>query len=456
MRDAYDTSPDSVSSSQDLDSILRRLERFGVRLGLETTRRLLEGLGDPQLRYPVVLVAGTNGKGSTAALLAAMSNAAGYRTGLYTSPHLETVEERIRVNGIGISRQHLEAVVSRVVESADRVLGHAPTYFEALTSAAFDYFAKQEVDLAVFEVGLGGRLDATNAAEPVLSLITQIGLEHQRFLGDTLTSIAREKAGILRGGIPAIAWLEHPETRKAVKEQAEAIGADLVFGPDMATVAVGRAMGFSGQELRIRTSKDSYGIETPLIGSYQRPNLALAVLASELLAKNGYPRLTAEAITKGAHDVRWPGRLEMVELAEGPSVLLDVAHNPDGALALRSFLDEQVQPYDLLFGALEDKEVSAVLPLLAESASRVILTAPNSPRALAPETLLSLIASPAVAVERHSEAALSRALGQEGQLLVICGSVYLVGEIRLELRRRFGRPAAAVDLVAAPSQLGGS
>jgi dihydrofolate synthase/folylpolyglutamate synthase len=336
------------------------------------------------------------------------------------------------------------------------VLGHAPTYFEALTSAAFDYFARQEVDLAVFEVGLGGRLDATNATEPVLSLITQIGLEHQRFLGDTLTSIAREKAGILRDGIPAIAWLEHPETRKVVKEQAQTIGAELVIGPDLATVSDGGAIGFSGQALRIKTSKDFYRIETPLIGSYQRQNLALAVLASEVLAKNGYPRFTAEAIVKGARNVRWPGRLEMVELPEGPTMLLDVAHNPDGAVALRSFLDEQVQPYNLLFGALEDKEVSAVLPLLAERASRVILTAPTSPRALPPEGLRSLVPSSAVAVEPHSEAALSRALEQEGQLLVVCGSVYLVGEIRLELRRRFGVPAAAVDLAAAPTQLGGS
>ncbi len=445
-----------MSSTQNLESILTRLERFGVRLGLETTRRLLAGLGNPQENYPIVLVAGTNGKGSTAALLASMLSAAGYRTGLYTSPHLETVEERIRIDGLGIVPDELESTVTRTVVTADRVLGHAPTYFEALTAAAFDHFAAKQVEVAVFEVGMGGRLDATNASEPILSLITQVGLEHQKYLGDTLASIAREKAGILRPGTPAIGWLENPEAREAVQEHADSIGSDLVFGSDIARVSVERPLGLEGQALTITTSKGKYRIETPLLGSYQRPNLALAVLASETLAEDGFPRLTSEVIARGASDIRWPGRLEFIELPTGPSILLDVAHNPDGATALGAFLDELHRPFSLLFGALEDKDVAGVLPPLAKRARRIILTAPSSTRALPVESMLPLVSDQMTEVEAVSERALSRALDLEDQLLVVCGSVYLVGEIRLELRRRFALPISAVDLVVRSSQPSGS
>lgn len=427
-----------------------------MRLGLETTRRLLAGLGDPQQRYPVVLVAGTNGKGSTAALLASMISAAGYRTGLYTSPHLETVEERIRIDGLAISAEELESTVTRTVTTADRVLGHAPTYFEALTAAAFDHFAAREVDLAIFEVGMGGRLDATNVSEPILSLITQIGLEHQRYLGDTLASIAREKAGILRSGRPAICWLEDPETRKTVQKHAKSIGSDLVFGSDVARVTAEGPPGLQGQALTIHTPKGSYQIDTPLLGSYQRPNLALAVMASETLADCGFSRISARSIAQGAADFRWPGRLEFIELPQGTSILLDVAHNPDGARALRLFLDELQRPFSLLFGSLDDKDVAEVLPLLAEKARQIILTAPSSTRALSPEVMAPLISDQMTEVEALSDEALSMALALEDQLLVVCGSVYLVGEIRLELRRRFDLPVSAADLVAPSIQPSGS
>jgi len=436
-----------VNRSRDLDSTLERLERFGVRLGLETTHRLLEGLGNPQLGYPVVLVAGTNGKGSTAALLESMARASGYRVGLHTSPHLESVEERIRVDGFGIAKGDLASLVARVVDTSDRQLGHAPTYFEALTAAAFEHFARVKVDLAVVEVGLGGRLDATNASEPILSLITEIGLEHQAFLGNSLAAIAGEKAGILRPGAPAVGWLEHPEARAVVRQRADSLGTDLTIGSEAASISSTGAFSLAGQELVVTTPKRSYRVALPLLGEFQQPNLALAVLAAERLADHGFRRLTPESIVQGVAGVRWPARLELARVSEESAVLLDVAHNPDGARVLRSFLESLARPYNLLYGTLDDKDVGSILPLLAELADQVVLTAPSSPRALEPTRFHSSVQSGSVVVVPKAKEALTRLLDCGGSLALVCGSVHLVGELRQELRRRFGVPYSAVDLV---------
>jgi dihydrofolate synthase/folylpolyglutamate synthase len=206
----------------DAAAALARLETFGMHLGLDHVRRLLGELGDPQRGLPAVLVAGTNGKGSTAALLAAVGRAAGYRTGLYTSPHLETVEERVRVDGERIGGEELGALVLEVVAAGERVLPAPPTYFEALTAAALLCFRRRAVELAVLEVGLGGRLDATNAAEPAVSVITPVALEHQEQLGDTLAAIAGEKAGVMRRGRPTVAWGGEPEVAAALRQAAAA------------------------------------------------------------------------------------------------------------------------------------------------------------------------------------------------------------------------------------------
>ena len=213
----------------DPNAVLSRLEGLGIKLGLERARDLLVRMGEPQLRLPSVLVAGTNGKGSTSSFLAAMAQAAGYRTGLYTSPHLESVEERLRIEGRAIGSGRLGAILEDLVALAERETGSPPTYFEAVTLAAFRWFADERVDLAVLEVGLGGRLDATNLADPILSLITPIGFDHREFLGDTLAAIAREKAGILRSGRPALAWIEDAEPAESAQTVADEIGADLHF-----------------------------------------------------------------------------------------------------------------------------------------------------------------------------------------------------------------------------------
>jgi len=430
----------------DPDAVLSRLEGLGIKLGLERARDLLVRLGEPQRRFPAVLVAGTNGKGSTSALLAAMARAAGYRTGLYTSPHLESVEERLRIDGQAIEPGRLGALLADLVGLAERETGSPPTYFEAVTLAAFRWFAEAQVDLAVVEVGLGGRLDATNLVDPVLSLITPIGFDHREFLGDTLAAIAREKAGILRPGRPALAWIEDAEPAESVQTVAGEVGADLRFASREVRIEAVEPRGWEGQRVRLATPAGKHGLEMALLGDHQAKNLGLAVRAAEALAAAGFGRLDAGAITAGAAACRWPGRLEPVEVPGGRRVLLDAAHNLDGAAVLARFLAHFLahleRPVDLLFGVLADKDYREMLDLLAPRARNLVLTRPASPRAKDPAELLPLLAGrDGVAVEPDPGRALDRALALDGEVLVVCGSIFLVGEVRKGLRERFGVPA---------------
>jgi dihydrofolate synthase/folylpolyglutamate synthase len=434
-----------MSAVVELDRLLQRLETFGVRLGLETTHRLLRALGEPQQPLRVVLVGGTNGKGSTAAFLSSMATTSGYRTGLYTSPHLETVEERLRIDGRAITTDRLASIVEHVVATAETSLGYLPTYFEVLTAAACQWFAEESVDLAVFEVGLGGRLDATNGTDPALSLITEIGLEHQKYLGSTLAQIGREKAGILRPNRDAIAWVEREEARAAIQQVAAEIGARLVWGPQVARFKQVGEYRRDGQLIELSTPGGTQVLGLPLLGEHQGANLALAALAVETLGRHGMDRFSAESVRDGAARTRWPGRLEWVEPPEVKPFLLDVAHNPDGGRTLERALDQTPGQFTLVFGALSDKEVRAVLPGLASRASRVVLTRPESSRALDPSVLAELLPGVEVSIHPESSAALDSALGSTGDFVLVCGSVYLVGEVRLELRRRFGVPAPATD-----------
>lgn len=417
--------------------ILPRLETLGIKLGLERARAVLTALGEPQRRFPAVLVAGTNGKGSTSALLDSMARAAGYRTGLYTSPHLEAVEERLRIGGRAIAPGRFGGLLARLVDVAERQTGEPPTYFEAVTLAAFQWFAEEEVELAVVEVGMGGRLDATNLCDPVLPVITSIGLDHQEFLGDTLADIAREKAGILRQGKPALAWIEEREPAEAVRAAAVEIGADLRFASDEVVIERLESLGWTGQRVRLTTPERRYDLQLSLLGRHQAKNLGLAVRTAEIL------ELDAAAIAEGAAACRWPGRLEPVELPDGRRVLLDAAHNPAGAGVLAGFLSRLDRPVDLLFGALADKDYAVMLGTLKPHIRRAVLTTPASPRAKDPAELAGLLDEAVEAiVEPDPGRALDRALELGGDVLVACGSIYLIGEIRKGLRERFGVPAA--------------
>lgn len=468
---------------------LAGLEMFGVRLGLGRMRRLLAALGDPQRRVPAVLVAGSNGKGSTAAFVAAMAGAAGYRTGLYTSPHLEQVEERLRIDGRPVDGGRLGRWVLEVLDAAGRVLDEPPTYFETLTAAAFAELAAAEVELAVVEVGLGGRLDATNLAEPAMSLITPISLEHREHLGDTLAAIAGEKAGVMRAGRPTVAWTSEPEVAAALGRAAREAGAELTMGPGEVEIVAVEPRGagedgfWSGQRIELATARGRLRCDTALLGAHQARNLAHAALAAETLAGldpvrgQGWGRIDTAAIERGAAEVDWPGRLEPVALPAGRGLprraLLDVAHNPGGATELAAFLaalpplpSGAPRTVDLLFGILADKDAAGTLEPLLPHVRRAVLTRPPHARGRDPRELPALLSSdpparasrtppadptrtgsnrPRIEIEPDPEAALVRALtpppgAEPADTLLVCGSLYLVGAARCALRQRFGVP----------------
>ncbi|MDI9631029.1 MAG: Mur ligase family protein [Acidobacteriota bacterium] len=424
-----------------LAPLLARLEREGIRLGLEATRALLAALDDPQLRFPSVLVAGTNGKGSTAALLAAILQAAGLRTGLYTSPHLERPAERIRVDGLPLPDRRLARLLAEVVAASTAGGGRAPTYFEAMTAAAFLAFARQRVDLAVLEVGMGGRLDATNLARPELSLVTAIDLDHREFLGETRAAIAREKAGIFRPGRPALALAGSAEATAALAAEAAAVGASFLdLGPWLAETRF-LEEGWEGQRLAIVTPAGRWRLRLPLAGRHQAANLLLAVHAAERLRALGWPAIGPAAIRQGVAATRWPGRLESVLLPTGDRVLLDAAHNPDGARRLAEFLAARGARGTLLFGALDDKDAAGMLAALAPHADRVVFTEPASPRARPAASLPALLPAPVPAqVVPDRGRALSAALRPRPPLTVVSGSIFLLGDLRRRLRRRYGLP----------------
>ncbi|HVR30813.1 MAG TPA: folylpolyglutamate synthase/dihydrofolate synthase family protein [Thermoanaerobaculia bacterium] len=432
------------------ESILSELEVFGIRLGLESTRAVLAALGNPQERYPVVLVGGTNGKGSTSSLLASILGAAGYRVGLYTSPHLEEVGERLRVGGRAIESAVLAAELERVVALGRRTLGHPPTYFEALTVAAYSHFAAAGIEVAVMEVGLGGRLDATNAADPVLSIVTSISRDHVKVLGDTLDRIAREKAGILRPGGTALHGLEPPEARAALEDEARRLDARLLDARALTRVEEDAAATGAPRRVRLRTPDAEYRLELEMLGACQTRNLAMAVLAAERLAEHGFP-VDAPAIERGVRAWRWPGRCERVILPADRAALLDAAHNEEGIAWLRRDLEGgwlggrgSERPWRLVFGALDDKPAAAMLRAIAGGADRVVLVRPPSPRGIEPRELVGALGHGSAAVIADSPAqALDLALGEGGSRIVVCGSIYLVGEVRGELRRRFGVPEPA-------------
>ena len=359
------------------EAILGELEVFGIRLGLESTRDAARGPRRSAARYRVVLVAGTNGKGSTSSLLASILHAAGLRTGLYTSPHLEDVAERIRIDGRVIDADGARRGGSSGWSTVGReTLGHPPTYFEAITVAAYWHLAEENVEVAVMEVGLGGRLDATNAAEPVLSIVTGIALDHMKVLGTTLDSIAREKAGILRAGRIALHGVEPPAARAALEEEARRVGAELLDAAALASVVEEGAGAGGERRVLLRTPTAEHRLAIGMRGAYQARNLRLGVLAAEILRDEQELPIDAAAIERGVGAWRWPGRCEIVALPDGRQVLLDAAHNEEGIASLRAELaagwpgeaSGSPRPWRLVFGALDDKPATAMVSAIATRA----------------------------------------------------------------------------------------
>jgi dihydrofolate synthase/folylpolyglutamate synthase len=418
------------------------------KFDLAHMRTLCQALGNPQRNFPSVLIAGTNGKGSTAATLASILQASSHRVGLYTSPHLLRINERIVCCGQPIPDAAFADAYQRVTDVASALvaaneLPHPPSFFETMTAIAFDFFASSNVELAVLEVGMGGRLDATNVVEPILSVITDIDLDHQKFLGDTIAAIAAEKAGILRPGIAAVTLPQHPEANQVLGERITAVGAIAVNAarnlPSMSPQAESLIHN-SAQETRYALSVLGQEVEivSPLVGRHQLRNLALAITAAEELAAQGF-RITPQSIASGTRQTFWPGRFQrFAATAHRPEVVIDVAHNPAGAWALRSTLSEQFgeRPLVLLFGAMADKAVDEMAKILWPQMAHVVLTrVAGSPRALNATDLAQLGQS--LGVEHSISATVSQglalAIAQARRLgphsvVVIAGSIYLAGE----------------------------
>lgn len=433
----------------------RALQQLGpprICLGIEIPGRLLRRLGDPQDAVPVVLVAGTNGKGSTAALLASVLRATGLKVGLYTSPELEDIEETIRVDGRSIADTRLAALLTEVIAAGGNEPALQPTRFEALTAAAYCHFARELVDLAVVEVGLGGRLDATNVCEPVLSLVTSISRDHQEYLGTSLQDIAREKAGVFRPHRAALSWVQEAQVAAALRREADLVGARFIHGPQRVTIVrvTGDGSGSASQGVGLRTPRAEYSLALPLLGRHQVSNLALAVLAAETLAEErGYP-LTRQAVESGVRRCRWPGRLERIPVPGARTVFLDGAHNEGGLKAILDFLATHPLDFDVLFGALDGKLVDSLLPSLTKAARGMTVTAPPTPRA---RSLASYGIGPGewTLVEDWATA-LERSLEARHRPLLVCGSLALAGAVRTRLRQRFGVPRAAVEMETSPSR----
>jgi dihydrofolate synthase/folylpolyglutamate synthase len=414
------------------------------KFSLDEMRLLLGALGDPHLRFPAVLIAGTNGKGSTASTLASILNASGMRAGLYTSPHLSRINERIRVAGVEIDDDVFASLYFRVEAAADALLRsgrlpQAPSFFEVVTTIAFLHFAEVGVAIAVLEVGMGGRLDATNVVEPLLSIVTDISLDHTEWLGSTIGAITREKAGILRRNGVLITLPQHPEANQVLGEVATEL---VVRGVD-ARAYLPPTKVAAGAAYDVEVFGVSVKVESPLIGSHQHRNVALAIAAAAELAERNGLKVDAASIATGIRDTCWPGRLERIE-GEGLTWLLDVAHNPAGAWALRSGFNAvfgQRTPRVLVFGCLRDKPLPEMAQILFTEFDRVIFAPINSPRAVSLENLLEVArslgtnAEAANSVDEAIEVA-SR-LGRGG-VVVISGSVYLVGEARSILLRERG------------------
>lgn len=439
------------------------------KFDLTHMRVLLGALGHPEKNLQCILIAGTNGKGSTAATLASILRASGLKTGLYTSPHLVRINERIQIDGSPISDDDFAQLHDVVGRTAERLVGEGelpwhPSFFEMLTAMAFEYFARTRPDVVVLEVGMGGRLDATNVVDPRLSLITDVSLDHQKYLGDSVREIAREKAGIIRDGGVVVTLPQMPEANDVIGNTildrgARAINAvayvppvspgSAEFWENAAKILTTEVTGVTEKTLtpRARYPLEVMGrqimVESPLVGRHQLRNIALAIAAAEELHNQGFTQITAQTIERGIRETRWPGRFQVIAPANGdPEIVLDVAHNPAGAWALRSTLSAAYQdrPVTLVFGVMRDKAVSEVAEILFPIAERVVLTQANNPRSASPTEIRQAAARVEIDTREASDvtsalAEASRIAGPNG-LVVVTGSIYIVGEAMLALSPR--------------------
>lgn len=415
---------------------LGHLQHFGIKLGLENITILLAALGDPHRSFPAVHVAGTNGKGSVSAMLDRILRNHGFRTGLYTSPHLVSVEERVRVNGERIGPGKFCVLLDRIRETIDDLMAagclvYHPTFFEVLTALAFLQFADRKVDVAVLETGMGGRFDATNVVRPLVSVITTISRDHEKHLGSTLRQIAFEKAGIVKPGVPVVCGVPKGVALGVIRRRARELKAPFVhvFGPR--TAFEGRRAG-AGFRFRYASGADEYIFAPALAGRYQGENAAVAIAAAEILSRVWRP-LQKSKIVRGVREARWEGRLETV--SRRPLVILDGAHNVEGAGSLAAHIKNVIRrPVILVFAAMKDKDIRKMARLLFPQARTVILSQVPYKRSALPAEILESAREfkDRILLQPDVTKAVCLALAESAcrTPVVIAGSLFLVGEVK--------------------------
>ena len=418
------------------------------KFDLAHMRTLLEALGNPQTRFPSVLIAGTNGKGSTAATLASILLASGLKTGLYTSPHLICLNERIRINGEAIHDDVFAGLHGQVDSAAEKLVAENmlpwhPSFFEMMTAIGFSHFAQERIDLAVLEVGMGGRLDATNVMDPRVSVITDISLDHQKYLGNTIREIAMEKVGILRAGGTLVTLPQSPEANDVIGNAAIQLGARAIsavpYVPPVSPASE-RYLESAVYRYPLEVRGQRIHVETSLVGRHQLRNTALAVATAEELHTQGFQGITPPSIERGIRETRWPGRLQVIPATvDSSEIVLDAAHNPAGAWALRAAIAERFgdRAPVMVFGAMQDKAIAEMTEILFPLAERVVVTPVGNPRSATAQSIqdaarrtgaeIEIASSPAEALRR------ARELAKNGTPIVVTGSIYLIGEIMREL-----------------------
>lgn len=429
----------------DAISYLYGLQKFGIKLGLDNTTRLLAILGDPHREFRTIHVAGTNGKGSTSAMISSMLEAHGYRVGLFTSPHLVSFTERIRINKREIKESEVINLISEI-KTLIEILGTdiSPTFFEFVTVMAFLYFSRKNVDWAVIETGMGGRLDSTNVITPDATVITKIGLDHREFLGYTLRAIAIEKAGIIKEGIPVITSSQEKDALEVIVNRAAEMGSNIhIYGKNFKSTL--KKIDIEGIEF------DYYGKETlknlfiPLTGRHQLENASVAIRTVETVLGMD---INGASIRRGLSNTKWPGRLELIKKPTDPfDILLDGAHNPPASEALRDAImrcyKDRYERIILILGIMADKEIKEIMAPLLPLSSYTIFTAPDYNRAASPEILLDIASKEGYAGESCPtiKESITKAMYRAGRnpgrtLIVITGSFYTIGEALEHLGRK--------------------
>ena len=430
---------------QEAMKYITEVGNFGSNYGLERTYKLLELLDNPQDKLKIIHVAGTNGKGSTTAMITSMLKGCGYKVGMYTSPFLEEFEERIQINGENIPKEKLAQLITKIKYAVDRVIEEGynhPTEFEIITVLMFLYFATEEVDFAVVEVGLGGRLDSTNVITPILSVITSISFDHTNLLGNTLEEIAAEKAGIIKSCIPTVIYPQEEMAERVISSKCQELDSKLykINKEDAKLINIIKEDKIY-QQVKVKLD-DEYDVKLPLLGEHQILNLAVALKALEVI-KDKAPKLNRESIVKSLATVRWNGRLEI--MSNSPYVVIDGAHNIQGITQLDKNIKKYFEYKDmyLILGILADKDVEHMVKVITPKAKKVFTVTPNSMRAETAEELMNEVKKYNESCEAYNdyknafEDALK--LCKKDDLLLISGSLYMIGEMRGIIKKYFSK-----------------